>query len=190
MLEVIALEPGARSRTRAERFLADWCPWMPTGERIEMIEAAFASPRFRSASQLGDDLKLTWQERDAARVKTFRPMGASDEDLKERRKQKDAEQKREKRRKNTLHPRQKPSQPEVRAAAIAGILRVGECCTVSSICDELKRSKVICFANLRTSALVKAVHRAVDTGVSDGLLEKKIEPGIPRGTTWIRRVRT
>jgi len=193
MLDAFALT-GADARGRAHNFLTLWCPWLTGPEQTNMIEAAFRSPWLWSAQALGDDLGLTWDEREKCRITTIRPAGATDADMAERRKVKAAARVRENRRKATLHPIEKKSLPAIRAKIIADLLRPGERCTVRAICDQLRRSKHIRFAHLgqnslkETAAFKAAVHGAIGYGVQYGLLTKQVEMG-PRGLplAWISK---
>ena len=188
MIETLALS-GPEGRHRAVEFLRQWCPWLPVAEQERAIEAAFKSPFPWSSKDLGDDLKLTWEERDKARIATFRAAGASDAEMAERRKQKAKERMEKKRRKATLHPEGRLSLPAARAQAIAEILSPGERCTISDICSEVVRVRHIRFANLTRPALSMAVHRAINHGVGCGLFVKMVEPGVPVGTTWVTRTK-
>jgi hypothetical protein len=188
MIETLALS-GPEGRHRAVQFLRQWCPWLPVAELERAIEAAFGAPFPWSSKDLGDDLKLTWEERDKARIVTFRPAGVSDAELEERRKQKAKERMEKKRRETTLHPEGRVSLPAARAQAIAGILKPGERCKISDICSEVMRIRHIRFANLKKRALPTAVHRAIDHGVGCGLFTKVTEPGVPSATTWVTRTK-
>lgn len=193
MLDAFALA-GADARGRAHNFLTLWCPWLTAPERADMVDAAFRSPWLWSSQALGDDLGLTWDEREACRIVTFRPAGATDADLAERRKVKAAARASENRRKAALHPTEKKSLPAVRAKIIADLLRPGERCAVRAICDQLKRSKHIRFSRSETDPVKKAaafkaaVHGAIDYGVRHGMLTKELQTG-PRGlpVAWISR---
>lgn len=188
MLEALALS-GPDGRHRAEMFIQLWCPWLPIHETDVAIEVAFRAPCPWSSKDLGDDLALTWTERDKARITTFRPAGVSDVEMAERRKQKAKERMQEKRRRQTLHPDKRLTLPAARAEAIAGILRPGERCAIRDICSEVTRVRHIRFANLKGRALSTAVHRAVDHGVGCGIFLKVVEPGVPVGTTWVTRTK-
>jgi hypothetical protein len=187
MVDALAMS-GDDGRRRAANFLELWCPWMALAERVDAIEAAFRSPRFWSSRALGDELGLTWLEREAARITTFRPAGASDADMAERRKMREAARKREKRRQTTLHPKEELPLPAIRAEVIASILRPGERCAVNAICEELKRTRHIRFAHLEGKALATAVHNAIDYGTAEGFLRKDVEPGRRMKVAWVTKV--
>jgi hypothetical protein len=169
-------------------FLKRRCPWLPRVERAAAIERAFLRRKFWSKSALGDTLGLTWEEREDCEITTFRPAGASDADMADRRKMKEAARKREKRRRATLHPKQEPPLSTMRATVIAGMLRPGERCTVNAICEELKRIRQIRFAHLEGKALTTAVHNAIDHGIAQGLLLKDVEPGRRMPVAWVTKV--
>jgi hypothetical protein len=190
MLEAIALS-GPDGSVRAENFLVLWCPWMARKERQEMTAAAFEAPPYLwSAQLLGDDLGLTWEERDACRITTIRPAGATDDELAERRKMKAVERMREKRRRAHLTPVKKALKPELRAEAIVSVVRPGERVAVAALCEHLRRTKsfhFILFAKDQ-SRLKAAVHDAIKAGVSLGLLRKEVEigaHGLP--VAWVSR---
>ena len=148
MLDALALS-GDAGRQQAMNFLVLWCPWLNQQARDEAIDEAFERPRFWTSSALGDDLKLTWDEREAAKITTIRPAGATDEEMAERRRIKAAERMRENRRKTTLYPDAKLSLPAIRAKVIADILRPNERCTVIALCAEIKRMKNGRFGHLK-----------------------------------------
>jgi hypothetical protein len=194
MLDAYALS-GNEARQEALNFIQLWCPWMSEADRIETVEQTFSSPRFWSPGGLGDDLELTWDERDELKITTIRPAGnVTKADLDERRNAKAAARMREKRRQATLHPSEKASLPAIRAGIIADLLKPGERCTVRAICDELKRIKHVRFSSLkkdgpkRATALKAAVHDAIEQGVINGILKKTVETG-PRGLSvaWVSR---
>lgn len=189
MLDAYALA-GPEALDAAKNFLRLWCPWMTRADRDAAAEDAFRFPRHWSPGDLGDDLGLTWEERDAERITTIRPAGGVTEaELKARSNAKAADRKREQRRQMTLHakPTQKPLLCR-RAEAIANHLRFNERCLVANLCRDLKRAKTHGFITLEAAAMRIAVHRAIDLGVKEGFLRKEIEPGIPHGRAWVTKV--
>jgi len=179
MLEAIALS-GPDGSVRAENFLVLCCPWMARSERAEITAAAFEAPPYLwSAQLLGDNLGLTWEERDACRITTIRPAGATDDELAERRKMKAVERMREKRRRADLSPAKKAPKPKLRAEAIASVIRPGERIAVAALCEHLRRTKPIHFVLfIKDQGRLKAVvHDAIKAGVSLGLLRKEVEVG-------------
>lgn len=190
ILEAIALS-GRDGFARAENFLVLWCPWMTRKERQEMTAAAFDAPPYLwSAQLLGDDLNLSWDEREACRISTIRPAGATDDELAERRKMKAVERMREKRRRADLSPAKKAPKSKLRAEAIVSVLRHGERIAVAALCEHLRRTKSFHFVLFTKdqSRLKAAVHDAIKAGVSLGLLRKEVEVGahgLP--VAWVSR---
>jgi hypothetical protein len=181
---------GAEADRQVAIFLRRRCPWMPPTERAAAVGRASQQRKFWSKSALGDALGLTWEERDDCRITTLRPAGATDADMVTRRRMKNTAGKREKRRQATLHPKEEPSLPEIRAEVIAGILRPGERCTVAAMCDELKRTKSIRFAHLKGKALTTAVHNAIKFGIARGWFRKVVEDGPRTKVAWIAKIGT
>lgn len=68
--------PGAEATARviSER-LRLWCPDMATTEAARIAAAALAAPRRWSAADLGDQLALRPEEREALGIRTIRPKG-------------------------------------------------------------------------------------------------------------------
>src|SRR5882672_12186323 len=168
------LVQGVDAYQEAKDFLDQRCPWMPPAERLAAIGSAFQRRKFWTPSALGDALGLTWEERDDCSITTFRPAGASDADMAERRKMKEAARQRERRRQVTLHPKPDLPLPAIRAEVIASILRPGERCTIAAMCKELKRRKHIRFIHLKGKVLAAAVHTAIDHGTAKGFLRKDV----------------
>lgn len=67
-------EAEPASRVIAERLII-WCPEMSTAEAARFAAAAVATPRRWSAADLGDQLALRPEEREALGIRTIRPAG-------------------------------------------------------------------------------------------------------------------
>ncbi|MET4043958.1 hypothetical protein [Bradyrhizobium sp. RT6a] len=175
VLDHIVQSGAVDASQQATTFLAECCPWTVADERPAVIRQAIQRRKFWDKSELGNLLGLTWEERDACRITTIRPAGATDADMADRRRLKGKLAKQEKRRMETLHPNEDLPKPAIRAHAIAAILRIGERCAVSAICEELKRTRQIPFAHLEGKALTTAVHKAIDYGIEHGFFLKVVD---------------
>jgi hypothetical protein len=188
-LDTFALS-GDVARQRATYFLQRYCAWMTLAARADAIQTAFAARRLWSAEELGNDLEVTEAERKKAGIKTFRAAGMTDVDMKEKQKAENAERARRNRRKNRLHPKTKASKPALRAAIIVDVLADADgWVDVSAICAELSFMKTIHFAGLKGKDLTAAVHRAIQYGIKDRTIEKRIEPGPKTPVAQIRKRR-
>jgi hypothetical protein len=184
------LAQGAAAYRQSTVFLNRRCPWMPPAERLAAIESARQRRKFWTPSALGDALGLTWEERDACRIVTFRPAGVSDAELLARRRQKEAAAKQANRDCERLHPEPKPSKPARRLAAISEILsRSDDWVSVAVVCAEVKRRRLIHFASLADDKVLNAaVHDAINLGITKGELEKRFVPG-PRPAISVAQIR-
>jgi hypothetical protein len=178
VLDALAMS-GNEGRPRAAGFLASRCPWMTPVERANAIETAFKSPRYWSPLALGNDLNITADEHQKARVRTFRVAGMTDADMKAKRKADDAAQKREKRLRERLEAKPTASRPARRVDAILTLLPKDDWWNVTAIVNQLKRSKGAAFGTLgrETDSLRPAVHRAIKHGIKAGRLQSRIVTG-------------
>lgn len=175
MLDHIVQSGAADAYQEAMTFLDECSPWTAPRERPTVILLAIQRRKFWDKSDLGNVLGLTWKEREDCKITTFRPAGVTDADMADRRRLAGNAAKREKRRRETLHPTKVLSKPAIRAQAIARILRPGERCTVSAICKELKRTRQIAFAHLQGKTLTTAIHKALNFGIEQGWLLKNVD---------------
>jgi len=168
---------GADAERRMDNFLELRAPWMPTAERRAAKEAAFASTKFYSADELAVEFGITYAKRTALGHTTI---GSIDVDAAQRkaiRKKKQRDRQRERRSRERLRRKPELAAPARRADAITEILPPGEWVDVSLICAELKRGKAIPFASLTGKTLTAAVHRAIEHGINEGRLQKRVVPG-------------
>jgi hypothetical protein len=167
---------GADADRRMENFLQLNVSWMPAADRAAAKEAAFAANIFWSAERLGKELCLTFAERCALGITTFRPVDVSFEELVDIQRKKHAERQRMTRLQKRLQTAKVPA-PVRRADAIDRLLPPGEWFDVTAICLELRRSKALAFASLGEEALRVAAHRAIKHGVDAGLFQTRPVPG-------------
>lgn len=175
---------GLDGHREATVFLIRSCPWMAAAERADAIARAFRDRKFWDKSELGDELWLTWEERDACRITTIRPFWATEEDMDAFRKEKNTVRMREDRR---LHPKPKKQPlPVIRAELIAELLKLGERCTVKDLCAKKKRIRL---GHLEGKTLADAVHRAIVCGIELGLFRKDVVEQAGRlPVAWITKV--
>jgi len=176
---------GHDGHHEATVFLIRSCPWMAPAERADAIARAFRDRKFWSASALGDELWLTWEERDDCGITTIRPFWATDEDMAAFRQVKNTASKRKKRQQETKP--KKEALPVIRAKAIADLLKLGERCTVKDLCE--KRS-CIRLGHLDGKALTTAVHNAINCGIELGFFRKDVvaEHAGYLAVAWITKI--
>ncbi|MFZ5712962.1 MAG: hypothetical protein ACOY3N_08995 [Bradyrhizobium sp.] len=169
---------GSEGRRRADNFLVLRCRWMPPAERAIAIDEAFHSQRLWSAEALGNDLDVTEAERKAARIRTFRAAGATDETMLARKKAADIARKQAKRDAARLHPAPRPNKSAQRLEAILKLLaKPGDWVCIKALTVELVRRKAIHFVTLSGPTLISAVHDAVKLGLETGQIEKRLVDG-------------
>jgi hypothetical protein len=167
---------GPDADRRMENFLQLNVSWMSASDRAAAKEAAFAANIFWSAEHLGRELGLTFAERCALGITTFRPVDVSFEELVDIQRKKHAERQRMMRLQKRLQTAKVPA-PVRRADAIDRLLPSGEWFDVTAICLELQRIKALAFASLCDEALRVAAHRAIKHGVDAGLFQTRTVPG-------------
>ncbi|MCK1456675.1 hypothetical protein IVB36_38800 [Bradyrhizobium sp. 35] len=168
---------GADAERRMDNFLEFRAPWMSAENRKIAKEAAFASTKFWNADELASDFGITYAKRTALGLTTI---GSIDVDAAQRKViRNEKKRKREQKRRLRERLRRKPevTAPARRADAISQILPLGEWIDVPAICDELRRGKAIAYAGLTGKTLTAAVHRAIEHGINEGWLQKRVLPG-------------
>lgn len=168
---------GAGAERRMDNFLEFRAPWMSAEKRTMAKEAAFASTKFYGADELAIDFGITYAKRTALGLTTI---GSIDVDAAQRkviRNEKKREREQKRRLRDRLRRKPEVTAPARRADAISQILSAGEWIDVPAICDELRRGKFIAFGNLKGKTLTAAVHRAVEHGINQGWLQKRVLPG-------------
>lgn len=176
MLDCLA-KLGPDADRRMDNFLELNVAWMTAAYRAAAKEAAFGANVFWSAEHLGKALGLTFAERCALGITTFRPVDVSFEQLVDIQKKKHAERQQKGRLRKRLHQKAKVPAPVRRADAIDRLLPPGEWFDVTALCAELQRVKAVAFASLRDEALRVAAHRAIKHGVKAGLFQTRTVPG-------------
>ncbi|TQF28867.1 hypothetical protein UNPA324_03800 [Bradyrhizobium sp. UNPA324] len=188
MLDALALS-GSEGRRRAENFLSLYCRWMTPSERESAIEAAFRDQRLWSAEALGNDLDVTEAERRRARILTFRAAGMTDDVMKARRTACNTAGRQKKREEARLYPKAKVSRVAQRLEAIVRILPA-DWVSIKTAGAEAKRQSPTHFAGKPGKKhLAAAVHDAVNLGLAQGRLEKRVVPGPKFQVAEIRRSR-
>lgn len=185
---------GSEGRRRAENFLVLRCRWMPPAERAIAVKEAFHSQRIWSAEGLGNDLDITEAERKAARIRTFRAAGATDETMLARKKAADSARKQAKRDAARLHPARRPGKPAQRLEAILKFLRA-DWVSIKAVALEARRRNPTHFPKPQSGArntrqdprLTAAVHEAVQLGLETGQLEKRVVAGPKFPVAEVRR---
>ncbi|MCK1758762.1 hypothetical protein IVA78_27220 [Bradyrhizobium sp. 137] len=168
---------GAGAEQRMDSFLEFRAHWMSIAERSAAKEAAFASTKFWGADELAFDFAITYAKRTALGLTTIGSIDVDAAGRKAIRKEKQRE--REQRRRLRERLRRKPDVTAAarRADAIGQMLPPGEWIDVRAICGELGRGKTIAFGRLTGKTLAAAVHRAIEHGISEGWLQKRVLPG-------------
>ena len=100
LLEVVSLGPDARGRMLNQ--IQIWAPWMDSQEFCQLIDSVRRKPEYfrkRKADQLGEEINLTYDERQRLRIRTIAPADLTPAEFSEKRRERRREKQRENQRK-------------------------------------------------------------------------------------------
>jgi hypothetical protein len=86
---LLPISLGSEAGRKMENAVAVWAPWMATDEAQQLIDQINLTPtqhRKPTARDLGERLRLTYEQRKALGIRTIAPCDMSDEELHDRRK--------------------------------------------------------------------------------------------------------
>lgn len=190
MLEHHSKLPDASRRM--DNFLDLWTPWMAPDERESLKRLAATSDTRWTADRLGEELRLTHEERQQCRITTIGAAGDTSAAREERRRQRRAEAERQRRRaKNGDRRRQERARrialPSPQAMVVFEALPAEAMCTVTDLVVSLERHPL--FRDAAGATLRRRVLRAIKDLEEKQLAETKTELGL-RGlpTMSVRRL--
>jgi len=163
-------QAGGDVETKIDNFLDIWCPWMPPSLRADAKLAAMTTRRRWTADGLAAEMNLTLQERSDLKIKTIGAVDCNEQARISRRQEKHRKRQQERRRKLRLQPKRQAKVPVRRLQAILLLLPAAGWSSVPRLCRELANHTE--FAH--QMSMRSAVHRAIDKGVADGVLESRM----------------
>ena len=100
LLDVVSLGPNARDRMLNQ--IEIWAPWMDSQEFCQLVDSVQRKPEYLrkiKADQLGQEINLTYDERQQLRIRTIAPADLTPAEFAERRRERRREKQRENQRK-------------------------------------------------------------------------------------------
>ena len=86
---LLPISLGQEAGRKMENAVQVWAPWMPAAEAGQLMDEINRAPHYLrkpTAREVGERLRLTYQERQAWGIRTIAPCDVTDEELLERRK--------------------------------------------------------------------------------------------------------